>query len=325
VLGLIVDRVLRRIEDPVLGIVLTLLLPAATYLPAEELGFSGVLSVVTAGLIGGRSAARTLTSAQRVQGTATWEVVLFIINGLVFILIGLQLRAVLEAIAAERSVAELVGLALAVSIATIVARFAWVFPATYLPRMLSRRIRTRDPAPPVSHVIIVSWAGMRGVVSLAAALALPLDFAGRDLILFLTFAVILATLVFQGLTLPLLIRKLGLVPDSGEAAEEALARRDAVDAALERIEGLADEWPDHRELVDQLRVQYEHRESHIEPEGGPLDEAETELAEHAAIRRAVTDAERGAVLRLRDEGAISDAVLRRIYRELDLEELRMEA
>jgi CPA1 family monovalent cation:H+ antiporter len=173
---------------------------------------------------------------------------------------------------------------------------------------------------------------MRGVVSLAAALALPLTltngapFQFRDLIIFLTFAVILATLVGQGLTLPFFIRRLGVVADVGEAHEEAHARMATAEAAVERIEELAREWPGHLELIDALRAQYNHQASHIDPRhDDALNESEQELLEHRQIRGAVVEAEREALLQMRERGAVTDEVFRRVERDLDLEELRMEA
>jgi CPA1 family monovalent cation:H+ antiporter len=202
----------------------------------------------------------------------------------------------------------------------------WVFPATYLPRFLSAKVRARDPYPKAASVAVVSWAGMRGVVSLAAALSLPADLPGRSIIVFLTFSVILSTLVLQGITLPWIIRILGVRADGETDAEERDARLLAAQAAVDEIVRLERKWPDHQPLIDQLRSQYQHRVSHIEPDGeGPRDEAERELLEHRQIRHAVIEAERNAVIGLRDAGRISDDVLRRVERDLDLEELRLEA
>jgi len=325
--GLVVGRVAgiitTRIQDSDLGIVLSLLVPAIAYIPAEALQVSGVLSVVTAGIYGGRIAATSLTSAQRVEGLAAWNVVLFLINGLVFILIGLQLPVILAEL--DASPAQLLALSAIVSAAVIVTRIAWVFPATYLPRLLSARLRARDPLPNRASIFIVSWAGMRGVVSLAAALALPVTFPERSLLQFLTFAVIIATLVLQGLTLPGLIRALGITRGSEGVEEERQARLIAAEAAVDRIGQLEREHPDHLELIAHLRETYVHRVEHIDPsDGTPLDEAEAELLVHRQIRRAVIDAEREAVIRLRDRGELSDEVMRRLERDLDLEELREE-
>jgi CPA1 family monovalent cation:H+ antiporter len=322
VVGAIVTEFWRRTSDPTLEIMVSLVAPFAAYLPAETIDASGVLSTVVAGLIAGRRAARVLSPSARLMGRGVWDIVIFLINGFAFILIGLQLPAILEHLA-PRSAMELVALGAAVSATAIVARILWVFPATYLPRRLSARIRERDPYPPANAVFVVSWAGMRGAVSLAAALALPRDVPERELLIFLTFCVILATLVGQGLSLPWLIRKLRVVAGTGPETEETTARLAAVDAAMTRLNGLADEFPDHLELVDQLRARFSHEIGHV-PAGieGPRDESELELLEHLEIRNAVLAAEREAVIQLRDAGVIGDEVLRRIERDLDLEALR---
>jgi len=326
--GFVVARlagvVMTRIEDPVLGIVMSLLVPVLAYLPAEAIGVSGVLATVVAGLYAGRIAARSLNSAQRVEGQAAWGVVLFLINGLVFVLIGLQLPVILREL--DGTAPELLGLAVAIGATVIVTRFVWVFPATYIPRALSRRLREREGMPPPRHIVIIAWAGMRGVVSLAAALALPIDFPQRSLLQFLTFAVIVATLVLQGLTLPFLSRLLGVSAGDEDNEEERQGRLIAAQAAVDRIGRLAREFPGHEPLIDQLRTQYAHRVEHIEPtDGTPRDEAERELLEHRKIRHAVIEAEREAIIRLRDRGEVSDDVMRRLERDLDLEELRLEA
>jgi monovalent cation/hydrogen antiporter len=331
-IGMVAAAILRRIDDPVFSVVLTFLFPVAAYLPAEIFGLSGVLSTVAAGIYVGRNAPRSMSSSVRIAGTSAWQVLLFLINGTVFILIGVQLPSVLENLRG-RSPLELIGLAAAISLTVILVRILWVFPGTYLPRRLSAGIRNREPRPAPRNVFIVSWAGMRGVVSLAAALALPTTlpngqpFPERDLLIFLTFAVILATLVGQGLTLPLIIRGLGIAADGGDGHEELHARQAAAEAAVGRIEELATEWPGHLELIDALRAQYGHRASHIDQhhDETATDEAEQELLEHRLIRGSVIEAEREALLRLRETGGLSDDVFRRVERDLDLEELRMEA
>jgi CPA1 family monovalent cation:H+ antiporter len=200
-----------------------------------------------------------------------------------------------------------------------------VFPASYLPRRLSAKLRARDPYPPARAVFIVSWAGMRGAVSLAAALALPLTphpFPQRDLVIFLTFCVIIATLVGQGLSLPWLVRRLGVVAATGPDTEEAhaVSPRSKPPPAADRPE---DEYPGHKELIDQLRSRFEHEASHVWPHPeAPRDEAEQELLDHLEIRNAVLAAERDAVIALRDDGIIGDEVLTRIERDLDLEAVR---
>jgi Na+/H+ antiporter len=335
VIGLVVARViawlLARLADPAVSITISFLAPFAAYLPAEQLGVSGVIAVVTSGLYLGRRAPRFMSSEVRIQANAVWDMLIFLLNGLVFILIGLQLPAILASLA-DRPLPALIGQGLLVSLTVVLARIIWVFPAAYLPRWISRGLRERDPTPPWQWLAILSWSGLRGVVSLAAALALPLTvadgspFPERDLIVFLTFCAILTTLVGQGLSLPWLIRRLGVGIDGSAEQEEARARETAREAAVARIEELAGQWPTHLELIDQLRSRYEHRARHADPSrNGPAGAAEQELLEHRLIRHEVLEAERNAVIELRDLGAIDDEVLHRIERELDLEELRMEA
>jgi Na+/H+ antiporter len=336
VVGYLVGRVLivawQRTHDPTLEIMVSLLAPIAAYLPAEMLGLSGVLAVVTAGLMAGRAAARVLSSEARLLGRGVWGVVIFLVNGAAFILIGLQLPGILDALS-DRPPMELVGISLAVGATVIVTRLVWLIGTTAIKVLAARRALGPGRArPSVRNAAVVGWAGMRGVVSLAAALSLPQTMPGgqpfpeRELILLLTVVVILITLVGQGLSLPLLIRRLRIAHDGQVVHEESQARAAAVESALATIDELQLRWPDHRPLVDQLRAQYEHRSSHVEGNGDrPADEEEQELVEHRLIRRAVIDAEREAVIRLRDDGVIGDEVLRVIERDLDLEELRMEA
>jgi CPA1 family monovalent cation:H+ antiporter len=331
--GWLLVQIEKRLTDPPVEVLVSLLGPFSAWIAAEAIGVSGVLAVVTAGLVLGQAAPRVMSSDTRVLGSGVWQMVIFIINGLVFTLIGLQLPTILGELSASWQPGELLVLAGAVSLAVIGARMAWVFPATYLPRLLWPGLRARDPNPPVRVVLIIGWAGMRGVVSLAAALALPLamdsgePFPFRDLLLFLTFAVILATLVGQGLTLPWLIRRLGIGDDGSVEHEEVHAREATVAAALERLDGLAGEWPGHLELIDRMRAHFEHAAEHLEhsheaEEGELLPDQEQ--IEHAAIRQAVLDAQRLSVIDLRDRGVIGDEALRRVERDLDLEELQAE-
>lgn len=331
-IGLAVGRVtswlLGRLRDAQVEVLISLIAPFAAYLPAEIVHASGVLATVVAGLIVGRQAPRVLTSESRVLGKAVWDIVVFLINGLVFVIIGLQVPLIVEAAGADLWL--YLGIALAVSATVVVVRMAWIFPATYLPRILSPRLRERDPAPPWQGPFVLGYAGMRGSVSLAAALAVPTvvgpdatPFPGRELILLTAFVVILVTLVGQGLTLPWIIRRLGVIDDGGAADEEHRAREASSQAALERLDGLAQEWPDHLPLIDQIRARYEHRSEHT---GSSTDNAaEDELLEHQRIRHDVIEAERMVIIGMRDRSEINDEVLRRVERELDLEELRMEA
>jgi Na+/H+ antiporter len=323
IVGKLVTATMSRTNDPTVEIIVSLIAPIAAFFPAEELGVSGVLATVVAGLITGRRASRVLSPQARLMGQGAWAVLIFLINAFVFTALGLQLPGILEGLGTDYSATELVGLGVAVSVAAILARIVWVFPASYLPRRFSARIRERESSPPVRGVFIVSWAGMRGAVSLAAALALPLEVPERELILFLTFCVILATLVGQGLSLPFLIRRLGVVASSTPDAELTHARLAAVEAGLRRLDTLALDYPGHEELIDTLRAAFDHEARHVlPPRDAPLDEAERERLEHRLIRDALITAQHEAVIRLRDDGHINDETMRRIERDLDLEALR---
>jgi monovalent cation/hydrogen antiporter len=335
--GWVTTWLLSRIEQPPVEVLITLLAPFAAYLPAEALGVSGVLSTVAAGLVVGWRAPRIMRSDARLLATGAWQMVLFVVYGLAFLLVGLQLPTVMEDIQGY-SPQHLLGMAAAVSATVILVRLAWVYPATYLPRWLSPSLARRDPAPPARVVLILGWGGMRGAVSLAAALALPHvteggePFPERGLVIFLTFSVIVVTLIGQGLTLPALIRALGVVDDGSREHEELHAREIAIDAALVRIEELRAEAPGHLPLLGQLKERYEHRGEHSvhrHREDGDLaielSAEEVEELEHDEIRRSVISAERLAVLELRDRGEITDDTLRSIERDLDLDELRREA
>jgi CPA1 family monovalent cation:H+ antiporter len=323
-IGLATAWAWSKLFDPPVEVLLSLLIPYAAFLVAEQVHASGVIAVVASGLVLGRRSSRILDADARVLATGVWQMVVFLLNGFAFLLLGLQLPAIVERLE-DYSTAELLGLATLVSVVVVVARFAWVFPATYLPRMLSRSIREKDPYPPVGAVIVVAWAGMRGAVSLAAALSLPLDFPQRDLLLFLTFVVILVTLVGQGLTLPWLLRRLGLKDDGSEEQERLAARQGANQAAISAIGAAALRWPAHRPLIDQLAARFSHQAEHISELDDPETESEQERREHLAILRSIVDAQREAIIGLRDAGEINDEVLRELERELDLEELRLES
>ncbi len=236
----------RHLDDAPIEITITLLTPYAAYLLADALQVSGVLAVLSAGLYLSRQSSRFFSSNTRLQANAVWNVLVFLLNGLVFLVIGLQLRSILESIAGH-ALFTLIWEALLISLAVIAVRIAWVFPAAYLPRLISPRLRDRDPFPGWRQVAMVAWIGMRGGLSLVAALALPLSLAAgqpftqRDLVIFFTFAVILVTLVGQGLSLVPIIRLLGLERDSSLEREHALAHLVATRAALARLDELATE------------------------------------------------------------------------------------
>ncbi|HEY3931211.1 MAG TPA: Na+/H+ antiporter [Verrucomicrobiae bacterium] len=330
--GWLAEQFHRRVDDAPIEITVSLLTPFAAYLLAERLDVSGVLAVVVAGLYLGRRMPELLTFKTRLQGGPVWEMVEFLLNGFVFILIGLQLPEVLHALSShDIPIHRLIWYALLISFAVILIRILWVFPAAYLPRLLFKSIRTRDPYPSWRHVTIIGWTGMRGVVSLAAALALPLTiqngepFPGRDLILFLTFVVILATLVVQGLSLPPLIRWLGVKDDGSMEKEEREARLKANQTALANLNEIAERNPAKADALQRLRVEYE---DHIrQVEGAERENTGTPLrlfsSEFERLSREALQVERRTILQLRNDNAISDEVLRRIQRDIDLAEARL--
>jgi len=325
VVGWIAVWIRTRITDTPVEITISLLTPYAAYLPAEALGVSGVLAAVTTGLFVGRRSSQIMGSEARLAGRAVWESLVFLLNGVVFLSIGFQISTISREMD-RGTLLQLAAVGVLVSIALIAVRALWVIGMS-LRELLSddqRRTRLRES-------LVLSWAGMRGVVSLAAALALPVSLPGnalpaREAIIVITFTVILVTLVGQGLTLPLVIRALGLGSDDDEGHEESHARQDLIEQALQRIDELEKKWPTHRPLIDQLRTSYRHRAEHEEQlHEAPGNEAEQELVEHRQIRSEVIDAQRDALRAMRDRGAIDDDVLRNIERDLDLEEIRMEA
>ncbi len=268
VVGVCARWIQRRLNDPPVQITISLLTPFAAYLLAEHAHVSGVLSTVTAGVyLGWHSTA--LPARTRLQAQAFWEMVAFLLNGFIFIVIGLQLPEILHKLRQE-PFTRLVGYGLLISVTVVVVRVAWVFPATYLSRWLSPKLRARDPAPSWQHSVLIAWAGMRGVISLAAAFALPLvlangdAFPGRSYILFLTFCVILTTLVFQGLTLPLLIKKLGIHDDGVVEREERQARLRANEAAVDFIEARALEQHMPEDVMIRVRAEYCDRIAQLE-------------------------------------------------------------
>jgi monovalent cation/hydrogen antiporter len=324
----LVNWMICRLRDSVLENTLMLLAPFVAFVAAEEIHASGVLAVVVAGLLIGHKLPRAATYASRLEADAVWRMIDFILESVVFLLIGLQLRSVLERLQ-QWSVAQLISwAALALAIA-IVARLVWVFPATYIPYALSRRVRERNERPPRRGVLIIGWAGMRGVVSIAAAYALPPEFPARDLVTYLTFCVVIGTLVLQGFTLPTLIRHLGVAAEQerrNDDLAEAGAQQRAITAALGRLDellGQDSEVPE--EIVGRLRDRAEVRSLAAwerlggESAAGP----ETPTAAYRRLRREMLQAERDVFVRLRDEGRIDDEVLRRVQLELDLEEAMM--
>jgi CPA1 family monovalent cation:H+ antiporter len=302
-----------------------------SYLVGESIEASGVLAAVTAGLIYGRYLPTVGTAQFRLQTRTVWDQVVFIINGLVFMLIGLELQPVVEGIVGY-SAWQLVWYAVAVCLAAILIRIVWVFGAGYVLRFLEGRVKLGRAAPSNATSAVVAWAGLRGVVTLAAALALPRltisgePFDDRNLIIFLAFAVIVATLLLQGLTLAPLVRRLNLVHDDTVEHEEVLARREANLAALQEIERLkAEPWAP-KGLASTLQSQYQRRLDRLPivktGHQRHFPDKSDRLEAQRRLMRAVLNAEREAIVRLRDAGEISDEVLQTVSREIDLAETR---
>jgi monovalent cation/hydrogen antiporter len=329
--GFVIARLRRALDDAPTEITISLVTPYFAYLPAEALGVSAVLAAVTAGIYLGWRSPELITPATRIQAFSVWEILVFVLNAVLFILVGLQLPGVMDGISGL-STGSIVGYAVAVSAAVIVVRFLWVFPSTYLPRLLSRRIREREPPVHWHFPAIVAWTGMRGAVSLAAALAIPttIDAGGafpqRDLIIFLTYAVILATLILQGTTLPMLIRVLGVEDDGNLAQRESKARLLAARAAIDRIEELRElDWV-REDTADRMRGMYDFRIRRFSARFDDEDDGaiDRRSEDYQRLRRKVLEAERAEIIRLRNVGKIDDQIMRRIERDLDLEDTRLE-
>jgi len=331
-IGWLMLRLRRWVGNPRVEILLSVLTPFLAYWPPQRLGGSGVLATVAAGLYISWNGLRLISSATRLQGVFFWDFVNYVIEGMVFLLTGLQARTLLEATRGSRA-ADLFMAGALVSVVVIVTRFVWVYPATYLPRWLVPAIARKDPAPPWQWPFMLSYTGVRGIVSLAAALAIPLvtasgrPFPERDLILFVAFIVVLVTLVGQGLTLPALLRALGLanagrLEQMQERAQELNARRLAIMAVIDRLGTLAADGQVPPPALARLRTIHGDRLQQIEGRGRD---------ERSAVSNSVSEdlellliaTERGLVNDLYRAGKLKDEPRRRIERELDLREAEL--
>jgi monovalent cation/hydrogen antiporter len=332
--GLLVGWVMLRLRywanERLVEVTLSLLTPFVAFWLPHATGGSGVLATVVAGLYVGAKGVELIRSKTRLQALFFWEFVTYVIEGAIFLLTGLQARVVIDALEATPW-NQLLFYALAISAVAIIVRFIWVFPAVYLPLLLSARLRQRDPAPPWPYSFIIAFTGVRGVVSLAAALSIPFLIAGdqpfpdRSLILFLTFSVIIVTLVLQGPTLPWLVARLGLV-DSGsrEAQEreqlEAQARVEAARSALDRLDGLAAASHLPPEQIRRLRELQLDRVNGLERRHDRESDGIKVAARLDRIELALIQAERDYINGLLRDGRIGDEIRRRIERDLDLRE-----
>jgi Na+/H+ antiporter len=317
--------------DPIIEVTFTFLTPFASYLLAEHLHFSGVLAVVTTGLYLSFRSGEIFSHQSRIMATSVWDVVTFILNGLVFVLIGLQLRGVMQGIG-DYSGTALALWGLAISAVVIVVRFIWVYPAAILPRLLSKRIREKEKFDP-RNMVVFGWAGMRGVVSMAAALAIPLTlpdgslFPYRNLVIYLTFCVIVSTLILLGLTLPWIIRRLKIKPHS-IAAEEYEIRTQVVSLTIGHIENNLSLIQD--ELLRNIKSKYEVKYNRLQKTdlpsnyfGGGKTLGGSVFNEFTQLQIDLIKVERETLERLHRQGQTSQEILRKIEKELDLEETRL--
>jgi monovalent cation/hydrogen antiporter len=331
--GWIILRLRRWVRDPSIEIVLSVLTPFIAYWPPQHIGGSGVLATVTAGLYISWNGLRLISAATRLPGVFFWQFLVYLIEGMVFLVTGLQARALLAGSSAY-STSELALSAAVVSAVVIVARFIWMYPATYVPRWLSTRLARRDPAPPWQWPFALAFTGVRGVVSLAAALAIPIltdrgqAFPHRDLILVMTFAVILVTLVGQGLLLPAVIRALGLAnagrrEHTAERDAEFAARRAAILAVMQRLEELKTERQLPEDMVESLRERQLTRLKYIDDKSD-ADETHHQLAVlNDEIELLLLNVERDVINDLHRKGELQAEPRRRIERGLDLHDAHL--
>ena len=324
VVGFAAAALIRRLDDPPVEVLLSLVVGFVAYLPADRLGLSGVLAAVAAGLVVGSRIGTILSPQSRVLWLSTWKMVTFVLNGFLFVLIGLELPSILAGLDGYSGL-QMAGLIALIGAVVIVSRLAWVFAASRLPNSTRRAFDRVNPRLAQRLTFLVGWSGLRGAVSLAAALALPRDFPERNVVLLLTFAVIVITLVGQGFTLQRVVRWAGWDGRELDGDELTTARTAAYQAGLAEIARGRVAWASHGELFDRLESGLRDRTQHLATE----DETETaerrqERMEHEEIQRSVIAAQRAAVIDLRDRRQINDRTLRLVERDLDLEELRME-
>lgn len=310
--GAIEVRVLRRLDDAALSIFLTVLFPYAAYIAAEQAGVSGVLAAVTTGLVFGWFAHVALQADTRLSGVAFWRVLDLAANAILFLLLGLQFPALVDELRRQLSLGSLLGAAVLVSLTVIVVRLAGVAVPG-----LGGTPRER---------LAIGWSGMRGAISLAAALAIPTTVPGREEIVFVTFVVIFVTLVGQGLTLPLLLRALGIHGPRPWSPEEAIARLETAQTALDRLDELEDEGASTeqlRRMRELYRARFQRCQAAIGGDAGASSAYEEPRLRYSALRKELIATERGALVDLRNRGRLRPELMRVIERDLDLEEARL--
>ena len=328
-IGWIVDWIEQRVDDAPIEIALSILVPYAAYFAADKAHASGVLAVVTCGIYLSRKSSRFFSPGVRLRAWSVWEAITFILNGLVFVLIGLQLPYVLAGIHGYQW-STLILFGALFSGLVIVLRMMWTFPGAHLSYWIRRRFLHHEVGrPSLNYILVVGWTGMRGVIALAAAISLPqavqdgAPFPQRNLIVFLAFCVILVTLVLQGLTLPWVVRILGAAEKPGSSLEEERARREILEIALGYLEeARREDASDSEAIYDDLVGHYQQKLYTLTRAGEeePIGYRPEDHQQYFRISRQVLAVERQALVRLRDQGRISDVVLRQLEYELDLRE-----
>jgi len=331
--GIGVEILHRRLKDPAVEITLTLLTPFVAYLTAEKLEVSGVLAVVTAGLYVGHKSWQALNAGSRLERGAIWKFLDYLLNGVVFILIGLQFPAILREIRGEAPLWQLIGIGAIISVVVIAVRFLWIFPLAWVERRLFTGKKDSPQFLNTGGLVVASWSGMRGVVSMAAALALPLtlqsgeEFPFRHLILFLTFCVIFVTLVLQGLTLPFVAKWLGVEEGGDEYQSEIEARELLLKEIIEKIgkEARAVESAEQRDSLEQWQDYYEERLRRMQQRDSlSLETNRNSAPREKELMVRLTEEARRHLAELRRRGIISENVRQRIEYDFDLEEQRIQ-
>jgi monovalent cation/hydrogen antiporter len=327
IVGWLATEVQRHLDDPPVQTMFSLLTPYIAYFAGERLHVSGILAVVIAGMVYGWHAPKVLRGRMRLQALPVWETVVFVLNGVLFMLIGLELQVVVRSLPPDL-IAQAPKLALLVLITITLVRFLWMFGSSYLPRLLSRKLR--HEMPPWQHTGLIAWTGMRGADSLAGALAIPFllpngqPFPGRNLILLLTFGVIFGTLLLQGLSLAPLIRWLKVVDDHVSEKEERLARLKANEAAMARLDEMKSSRHVHQDIIERLRAEYSDRIRQLRNQSSDEESPPGLFSpDFEKLAREVLETERQTVIQLRNEEQLDSQALRRIQRDIDLAEARL--
>jgi monovalent cation/hydrogen antiporter len=319
VVGVLGVWLFRRIQSPATGITLSFLLPYAAYLPASSMQASGVLAVVTAGIFIGQREATLLSPESRLQANGVWEFVVFLLNSILFILLGFQVHTIL-ALSPRATIMQLIGEGMLLGLLVMLIRMAWVFPGSWLAWRLG--VWSRQPRverPDLRQVVVVGWLGMRGVVSLAAALALPVGLVAREPVIFLTFEVVLVTLLVEGLGLPFVVNRLGITDDGDHGQQHQRASRAMIQAGLDHLTTLEIDQ-DGPNIIAFMRKRLTKQLSLLDGQEPPMPSGVESVSK---LRLDLIAVQRTAMVQLRDVGEISDEVLHEMERDLDYEEVRI--